>query len=421
MAERNSWAVSDSPNGVITTEDARIAVSALMQTGPSPSTSRNGIRPGVGDPGNVAAAAPTPNKTVTVQPFQMFMRAGRGTGSYVQTLDAVKTLDLLTANPAHASNARYDLIVAQQSDKFYGDDTNAFVVRQIVGTPSGTPADPTVPGSADVFLLARVRIAAGATTITADMIDDLRPGWTVGLGGLIPVRNAAERDGTASFAGVQAYRQDRRWVEVHDGTAWRIPNIPVCSSLADITAVITNPYLGQWVFNTGDNLLYRWNGSGWVGSIATGAPNTATSHEARYEVRSGQVQNFPAADTRIAFPTAIYTSPDVTVANNNVFTLNRSGLWHISASNKVVGPGGAADYHAYLGIVDSPSTFATRYANTQATYGAGANAALACSTDYRFPAGTRLSAIFWHTAGVNLNLDLGWPGNNNITLTWLRP
>jgi hypothetical protein len=90
-------------------------------------------------------------------------------------------------------------------------------------------------------------------------------------------------------------------------------------------------------------------------------------------------------------------------------------------SNKVVGPGGAADYHAYLGIVDSPSTFATRYANTQATYGAGANAALACSTDYRFPAGTRLSAIFWHTAAVNLNLDLGWPGNNNITLTWLRP
>jgi hypothetical protein len=421
MAERNSWAVSDSPNGVITTEDARIAVSALMQAGPSPSTSRNGIRPGVGDPGTVAAAAPTPNKTVTVQPFQMFMRAARGTGSYVQTLDAVKSLDLLTDSPAHAANARYDLIVAQQSDKFYGDDNNTFAVRQIVGTPSGTPADPTVPGSADFFLLARVRIAAGATTITADMIDDLRPAWTVGLGGLIPVRNAAERDAIATFPGVQAYRQDRRWVEVHDGTAWRIPNIPVCSSLADITAAITNPYLGQWVFNTADNLLYRWNGSGWVGSIATGAPNTAASHEARYEVRGGQGQSFPPADVRISFPTAVYTTPDVTITNNNVFTLNRSGLWHISVSNKITGNPGTANYAAYLGIADSPSNFGLRYANSQVNYNGGGNGALACSTNHRFPAGTQLCAIFWHTSTANLTQDLTWANVNNITLTWLRP
>src|SRR3712207_1396525 len=95
MAERNSWAVSDASRGVITTEDARLAVNALVQAGPTAVTSRNGIRPGQGEPGLVTVA-PTPNKTVTVQPFQMFMRPTRGIGSYVQTLDAVKELDLLT-------------------------------------------------------------------------------------------------------------------------------------------------------------------------------------------------------------------------------------------------------------------------------------------------------------------------------------
>lgn len=68
MAERNSWAVSDSPNGVITTEDARLATGALIQSGPTAYTSRNGLRPGVADPGRVAAASPTQNQTVTVQP-----------------------------------------------------------------------------------------------------------------------------------------------------------------------------------------------------------------------------------------------------------------------------------------------------------------------------------------------------------------
>jgi hypothetical protein len=414
MPERNSWAVSDTPDGVITTEDARIALSALMQTGPSAASARDGVRPGAGEPGRVSAVAPTPNRTVTVAPFQMFMRPSRGTGSYIQTLDAVKTLDLLTDHPSHPSNARIDLIVAQQSDEFYGDNSNAFVVRHVAGEPSGSPTDPDVDGSPDAVLLARVRIPAGATAITEEMIENEELEWAVGLGGLLPVRTVAERDTVDAYPGAQVYRRDRRWTELHDGGAWRVPSIPVCSSLADITAAFGSPYLGQAAFSTGDNLLYRWDGSAWVGAVATGGAGTATRHEARYEIRTAQ--SFPSGDNRIAFPFAVYTTSDVTPTSNNIFTLNRAGLWHISASTYHNTPG--VNHFTYLGIVNGAS-IGVRYANAQ-HYNATGHGAMNVSTVQRFTVGAQVSAIFWHdvtTGAIGLNTAMP----NNITLTWLRP
>ncbi|MET9647571.1 hypothetical protein [Streptomyces syringium] len=419
MAERNSWAVSDPSKGVVTTEDARLAVSSLMQAGPSPVTARDGLRPGPGRPGLVAAAAPTPDKTVTVQPFQMFMRSSRGTGSYVQTLDAVKSIDLLTKNPADSSNPRYDLIVAQQSDTFYGDPANSFAVQQIVGSPSATPVNPRVPGSPDFFPLARVRIPAGATSIDNSMIDDLRPGFAVALGGLAPVRGAEERDGTTAYPGAQVYRQDRRWVEVHDGAAWRVANLPVGSSAADLAAAVTAPALGQLAFGTGDNLLYRWDGSAWVGSVAAGGTGAAR-HEARYEVGAGQGQSFAAhTDTRVQFPTAVHTTPDVTATDNSsVFTLNRAGLWHITASQKLVTEP-TEPYDVYFALVDSTNSFRVRYANVQISYTASSYPGLTCTTVGRFGAGAQVCAILWMTKAGPAH-DLTWPSVNNIALTWLR-
>ncbi|MFB6722918.1 hypothetical protein ACFCV3_22255 [Kribbella sp. NPDC056345] len=419
MAERNSWAVSDSPNGVITTEDARLAVSALMQPGATPVISRDGIRPGSGEPGLVAAAAPTPDKVVTVQPFQMFMRASRGIGSYVQTLDSVKTLDLLTDNPAHSSDSRIDLIIAQQADKFYGDTTNAFTVRHIVGSPSPTPGEPAVPGSPDYVRLAIVRIPGGATTITPEMITDQRPSWVVGLGGVVPVRSADGRNATTPYDGLTAYRRDRRWLEIHDGAAWRVPSIPVCSSVAEITATVTDPVLGQLVFSTSDQMIYKWTGSAWLAAVPTGT----TRHEARYEVRAGQEQTFAASvHSRVGFPTAVYTSPDVTPSSSNtIFTLNRAGIWNITTSARFRSPGGADPYYLYLGIADS-GNLETRYANMMVYQPGNSTGNANVSTTNLFPAGTRISASVWTTAAAAGRTQFIDTQNlNNITLTWLRP
>ncbi|WP_372663727.1 hypothetical protein [Amycolatopsis kentuckyensis] len=421
MAERNSWAVSDSPNGVITTEDARLAVSAAVQSGPSPVLSRNGIRPANGDPGKVAAASPTPDATVTVQPFQMFMRASRGVGSYVQTLDAVKTLDLLKDNPAHSSNARIDLIVAQQTDKFYGDTTNGFVVKQIVGDPT-TSQEPTPTG--DYMLLASVRIPAGAKSIAPEQIQDRRPGWVVGLGGVMPSKGVDDRNGTHSYNGLTTYRQDRRWLEINDGEKWRVPSIPVCTSLADIRAMVTDPLPGQLVFSTQDNLVYRWNGADWIGSVATGGgaigtTPTATRHEARYEVR-GNVQTFPVqANTRSRFPTMVYGSPDVTTsASNDVFTLNRAGIWTITASFRTTAPLGSGEYHTYMAITDGANV-EIRYANTMSRWFATSPGTMSTATTNFFNAGATVSVVFWSDS-ANRTHDTGWANVNHVSLTWLR-
>ncbi len=422
MAERNSWAVSDSPNGVLTTEDARLAVSSALQSGPGPMLSRNGLRPAAGDPGKVAAAAPTPDGTVTVQPFQMFMRASRGVGSYVQTLDAVKTLDLLKDNPAHSANARIDLIVAQQADKFYGDTSNAFVVRQIVGEPSSTPAEPTPTG--DYLQLARVRIPAGTKAITPDLVEDRRPGWVVGLGGVMPSRGVGERDAAHAYNGLTTYRQDRRWLEINDGDKWRVPSIPVCTSLADIRAMVTDPLPGQLVFSTQDNLVYRWNGADWIGSVATGGgavgtTATPTRHEARYETR-GNVQSFASGvDTRSRFPTVVYASPDITAsANNDTFTLNRAGIWSIDAAFRMTAPGGSGEYHTYMAITDGVNT-GIRYTNTMSRWFNTSPGTMSCATTNFFNAGATVSVIFW-TDNAGRVHDAGWANVNHVSLTWLR-
>lgn len=76
--------------------------------------------------------------------------------------NAVKTLDVLTANPMGAT-PRNDLIVF---------DAATVSLAVIVGVPNAVPTDPTVPATA--VPLARLRHAASATTIPAAKIDDLR-------------------------------------------------------------------------------------------------------------------------------------------------------------------------------------------------------------------------------------------------------
>lgn len=76
--------------------------------------------------------------------------------------NAIKTLDVLTANPMGAT-PRNDLVVF---------DAATASIRVIIGVPNAVPTDPSVPGTATV--LARLRHAASATTVPAAKIDDTR-------------------------------------------------------------------------------------------------------------------------------------------------------------------------------------------------------------------------------------------------------
>lgn len=218
MAVRNSGWVS---GGVVTAQDARLATGTLVQAGAGPIQARSGVKPATGTPGLVKQTG-TASKSVTVEPFQAVIQGSRATaaGPYLATLDAQASLDLLTATPADATNSRRDLIIARQSDTQWSDASTALAVQQVVGTPAGSPVDPT-PAAGDWFTLARVTIPANATTITSAMITDLRP-YAVATGGILPVVSQAERDALAKYTGMTVWRMDLNQMEAWNGTGWAV-------------------------------------------------------------------------------------------------------------------------------------------------------------------------------------------------------
>lgn len=166
---------------------------------------RSGIRDAAGEPGRVTLGA---NK-VTVNPFQAVIQdpARPALGPYLVTLDAAKELPLTAADP---SLARIDLVVAEVD----GTAEPGFAVRVIEGERSATPQPPAVPNPLHLRL-AQIQVPAGTAAPT---LTDTRQ-FTAALGGILPVRGAA--DLPASAAGSMfIYRLDTRVLQVRQGSAW---------------------------------------------------------------------------------------------------------------------------------------------------------------------------------------------------------
>lgn len=205
MAEKDSWAVGSDADRRVDVEDARAATSALLA--PSASIAgRAGFLAGPATQGQVTATG-TPDTNVTVAAFQYALPNSRGTFPYIATLDSPKVLDVLVANPSDPTNPRRDLIIAQQSDAYYGDASSPFEVRRVTGTPAASPSDPVVTGSPDYITLARITVTANATTITSGMITDLRPApITVARGGTIPCTSSTRPP--SPYGGMVIYETD---------------------------------------------------------------------------------------------------------------------------------------------------------------------------------------------------------------------
>ncbi|WET79230.1 hypothetical protein P3102_35265 [Amycolatopsis sp. QT-25] len=308
MAERDSWATMNGATRVVDAEDSRVAFGALLQPGATATAKSVGIINAAGTPGLVAATAPTPDVNVKVSAFQAAIPATRGMGPYIATLDADKTLNVLGTDPADPSNARRDLIIARQTDTYYADGSTAYTVMRVKGTAAGSPVDPDPTQGGlypDYLLLARIRIGAGATTITGAIIDDLRPARVVALGGVVPVANVTERAALPAVPGLTIYRRDKGWTEVYNGTTgtWQCQGTVTTGSLADIT----HPFAGQLAILTTDNVLYRWTGSAWNATISlvnaaaprgviaygtfTGAGSITTANLIQSETATGTVVN----------------------------------------------------------------------------------------------------------------------------------
>ncbi|MGX1473455.1 UNVERIFIED_CONTAM: hypothetical protein RKD50_002263 [Streptomyces canus] len=216
--ERDSGWLSGS---VVDAEDARLATGVLASAAADPGNpiaARTGIRPGPGRPGSVEATA-TPSRHVTVRHFQGVVQGTRRTaaGAYLITLAQQKTLDVLTAAPAHSSYARIALVVARQTDRQYGDESDGMVVQVEAGAPAATPVAPALTD--DYLPLAQITVRANAGSITQADIKDLRV-FTVAAGGVLPLQSyeSLPADG---YLGQRLYDLESGLDLVRTGTAWR--------------------------------------------------------------------------------------------------------------------------------------------------------------------------------------------------------
>ncbi len=282
MAVRDSGWVGGS---VVDAQDARLATGMLVQAGAGPIQVRQGIKPSTGTPGLVKQTG-TASKSVTVEPFQAAIQATRATagGPYLATLDAQASLDLLTSNPADATNARRDLIIARQSDTQWSDGSTAMAVQQVVGTAAGSPVDPT-PAAGDYILLARVTVPANATTIVAANITDLRP-FAVATGGVLPVATQTERDALSKYSGMAVWRVDLNQLEIWNGTTWNVigpPGVPVYASDFTSTArtISTTGAYADFTSQPSVTVTVPASGRLWVQWGFRGYNNATTTSTAR--------------------------------------------------------------------------------------------------------------------------------------------
>lgn len=170
------------------------------------------------------------NMSVDVAAGQCYVTGTESSTQGVYHCDnvGVENKTITASNP---TNPRRDLIVARIKDVEYSGAANEFLLDVIAGTPAGSPADPTVP--ANCIVLARVAVAANATSITNANITDLRNNYTavtgssvignqqkaLAHGGVIPCLSTS-RPTIAIYEGMHIYETDTQVLRVYNGTTW---------------------------------------------------------------------------------------------------------------------------------------------------------------------------------------------------------
>jgi hypothetical protein len=104
-------------------------------------------------------------------------------GGYVFGLMNAQTFALAAASLTYP---RIDIVVAYVAD--LGTDASSAYVEVVPGTPGATPVPPAPP--ANSVTLAQISVGAGATSVTAANITDVRT-YVVAPGGILPIPNEA--------------------------------------------------------------------------------------------------------------------------------------------------------------------------------------------------------------------------------------
>lgn len=184
----------------------------------------------------------TPNLTVQVAAGDAYVTCYNAGGGLYHVFNDGTQSAVITA--AHATLPRRDLVVVRVRDIEQSGATDTADVFVVAGTASATPVDPSLPAGASYLTLARVAVAAAATTITSANITDLRT-YAHTAGG-VQVVTSGTRPASA-YEGQQVYETDTDRVVTWDGTAWQTSaQLGAWTAFTPTwTATTTNPTLGN--------------------------------------------------------------------------------------------------------------------------------------------------------------------------------
>lgn len=144
-----------------------------------------------------------------------------------------------------------------------------------------------------------------------------------------------------------------------------------------------------------------------------------TGTDAQYTAATAQSLG-NLADTMIAFgttnrATSLLTQSAVTPGHR--FTINRSGLWSVSATVRVAIGSGAGERYMQVRTTAGDVIVAQ---GQPVPSSAGAPSTLSVDRTRYIAAGTILEVTVWQASGATLNTDIGNPGWVRINLAWLR-
>lgn len=158
-------------------EETRLAVGALLGT--ATGSFAGGVSAvdsghGVVNSGDLAVTQNgTPNMSVNVAAGGCFIRGTQSAnqGCYHLFNDASVNVAISAAD---ATNPRRDLVIAQVRDAFYSGSSKDARITVVTGTPAASPSDPSLSSFPNALVLARVAVAANATSVGTANITDLR-------------------------------------------------------------------------------------------------------------------------------------------------------------------------------------------------------------------------------------------------------
>lgn len=155
----------------------------------------------------------TPESAIVQAGGGVLVDTSRG-GGYVFVVPSTVTINLSTRPSSGLSRIDNVIVVVKNQDIIVGDAAREIDVQVQTGTAAASPTAPTVPTGA-LKLAALTVPATGSVTVGAG------PGYTTGLGGVLPVASSTERDAIENkYRGLIVYRVDTNVWQGWNGTAW---------------------------------------------------------------------------------------------------------------------------------------------------------------------------------------------------------